>query len=225
MLVLRAQIAALLLLLVSTTELAASDAVPTDVWCGSDYWFTLDKPHEWRADSAEIGDKRILNLVPPGHTPDDAAVQIDISFARSADPKATDVRLDIAEELERWVSDLRIFGEPMSVQTFAADNPRLPAVGRVLIFEPGTLYVVALDAASGRGNTFSVSLSKRGGSATARELELLQRIVASIDFNPLRGCMSDGKGIRAPTALRGHGSVASEYDSERPGLGDATPGS
>jgi hypothetical protein len=107
MLVLRAQIAALLLILASTTGLAASDAVPADVWCGSDYWFSVDKPHGWSADSAEIGDKRVLNLVPSGRSPDDATVQIDISFARSADPKATGVHLDIAEELENWLSDLR----------------------------------------------------------------------------------------------------------------------
>jgi hypothetical protein len=199
--------AALILLVAASAEGAAPDAIPPNVLCGDDYWFTLDEPAGWSTEDFPGGETLGLLFLPPGHTGGEPTLSMELTLALSSGSHKTDVRLDIHEELEHWAAQINMLG-PMAFRAFDADHPTLPTAGRQATFERGSLYVVLVDALSGRGNAFTARLVKQGGAATAAELDLFRRMIASIDFEATRACGPGPNRTAVATRLPGPSPAA-----------------
>jgi hypothetical protein len=76
-----------------------------------------------------------------------------------------------------------------------------------------------VDSLSGRGNAFTARLVKQGATATAAELDLFRRMIASIDFEPTRACGPGPNRRVVPTRLPGPSLAAAVPKEPRPESG------
>jgi hypothetical protein len=184
------------------------------VSCGDDYWFTYTEPKGWQGDWSASGEMLSLSYWPQGVPAEKTNVTIQLKLVQSSNRHRTDIQVDVEEVVQRWLSLLNAFGSPEKIRTLKAQHPSLPTAGATLVFERGSTYIAAIDVRSGRGNYFVAILVKQGGAAEATELALFRDTIASIEFDPTRGCAPGKDGERVTVSLPGPDSQPANAAAE-----------
>ena len=182
-------------LLVAAT--APAEPVPDGFWCGEDYWFAVDPPEGWTTDRQLAGQMMSLTFRPEG---DDPPVGIDLKHVRSGSSRR-DAAVDVEDVLEGWLSVFNAVGTPGEVRRFRARHPHLPTAGASFELRGASVTLVAIDARSGRGNTFVATLARAEGAPSPAEVAAFRRVIASIDFDSRRACEPGPDGRKVVTIL------------------------
>jgi len=202
------------LLVILFQSTAGAQSVPDDVSCGDDYWFTYTEPKGWQGDWSASGEMLSLSYWPQGVSAENTNVSIELKLVQSSNRHRTDIQIDVEDVLQRWLSLLNAFGAPENIRTLGVQHPSLPTAGATLVFKEGSSYTATIDVRSGRGNYFVAILSKRGGAAEATELALFRDTIASIEFDPRRGCAAGKDGERVTVSLPGPDSQPASAAAE-----------
>jgi hypothetical protein len=184
---------------------AGAEPIPDTVWCEEDYWFEIAEPVEWTLDWRLGGES--LTLIFDSRRPEAPGVQMKFRLVRASDAAPGSVDLDVNETLRSLVRLANAFGEPGNVEPFEASHPRLPAAGSAVPMGDGMRYLATLDLQNGRGSYFMATLATPLGPARFEEIADFRATLASIEFDPYRGCTQRSGGETVVVALEGPGGL------------------
>ncbi len=143
----------------------------------------LNEPAGWSSVHNRGPEAEQVTFAPPAGSAD-ARLSLDFALVRTSGP----VRAE--EALQRALGHLGAM-ETLDVRPFRNPHPRLPSAGGALRLPRGSAYVVVLVAPANR--YLVARLTKEGGDASARELELFRRTIASAEIGPGAGCVASAR--------------------------------
>jgi len=184
---------------------AGAEAIPDTIWCEEDYWFEIAEPVDWTLDWRLAGES--LTLTFDSQRPEAPGVQMKFRLVRASGNAPGSVELDVDETLQSLVRLANAFSEPGNVEPFEAGHPHLPAAGSAVPMADGMRYLAALDVQNGPGSYFLATLATRLGSARVEEIADFRATLASIEFDPYRGCTQRSGGETVVVALEGPGGL------------------
>ena len=112
---------------------------------------------------------------------------------------------------------LSLLGDPSEIRNSWLRHPKLPSRSARMTLPVGSLHYTVIDGRVGGGRHFIASLARQGGRASDDDFAGLEVTLASLRFDPSRGCPdhSDAKSR----------SAASKPLPAAPGFGPPTGGS
>ncbi len=186
------------LLIAALTAIPAGALPPTpgDV-CGEDYFFRLEGPAGWQAERHAGSDGVSIVYTAQAESSQQSPIAMAITLPREQGKSA---RVDLNQVLAARVATLALYGDPRVIRDESTTHTSLATRSAVLELPAGELHISVIDAQSGHGDYFVVSLVKEGGAATPAELGVFKDTINSLAFDPTRAC--EGAGAQARTIKR-----------------------